>query len=42
LEIPPEIKEIPADVAKYAKDAGVTIREISGEVLEAFKNTKFW
>lgn len=42
LEIPPQASEIPPKVAKYADEMGVEIREISGEALEAFKNTKFW
>ncbi|WP_131539878.1 polymorphic toxin-type HINT domain-containing protein [Pedobacter nototheniae] len=42
LEIPPQAKGIPADVAKYAEEAKVEIREISGEALETYNNTKFW
>ena len=41
LEIPPQAKEIPAEVLKYAKDVDVTIREISGKALEIFNETKF-
>ena len=42
LEIPPQAKGIPADVAKYADEALVEIREVSGKALEEFNNMKFW
>lgn len=42
LEIPPQAKEIPADVLKHASDNDVVIREISGDALEIFNKTKFW
>ena len=42
LEIPPQAKGIPAEVAKYAKKMNIEIREISDEALEAYNNTKFW
>lgn len=42
LEIPPQAKEIPADVLKYAEEMKVDIREVSGEALKMFNETKFW
>ena len=42
LEIPPQKNGIPQEILDYAKDAGVTIREISGKALEEFNKMNFW
>ena len=42
LEVPPQLKDIPDEVLKYAKRNKVKIREVSGEALKAFNRAKFW
>ncbi len=42
LEIPPQKNPIPKEILDHAKDAGVTIREVSGKALEELNKLKPW